>query len=155
VVAGADARRVVLIIGVMTLHSFSEGVGLGVSFGGPAGRHLGRFVSASLAIHNVPEGLAVCSHATVRAGLGVGVRVWACLRCVYVLCLCSCICVHVCVCVLAFSLVRVSHCVCVCVFCGSMSVCTGNALVCARGCRRRSRSRHVACRPCARRSGPS
>ncbi len=54
---GANARKALLIIGVMTLHSFAEGVGLGVSFGG--GDDFGLFMSAAIAVHNIPEGLAI------------------------------------------------------------------------------------------------
>lgn len=56
---GMDARKALLLIGVMTLHSFSEGVGIGVSFGGGAGHRMGPLISTALCIHNVPEGLAV------------------------------------------------------------------------------------------------
>lgn len=55
--AGADARKALLILGVMTAHSFAEGVGVGVSFGG--GDELGIFITAAIAVHNIPEGLAI------------------------------------------------------------------------------------------------
>jgi zinc transporter ZupT len=55
--AGADARKALLILGVMTAHSFAEGVGVGVSFGG--GQDLGVFITAAIAVHNIPEGLAI------------------------------------------------------------------------------------------------
>lgn len=54
---GADAKKALLIVGVMTVHSFAEGIGVGVSFGG--GDELGIFISAAIAVHNVPEGLAI------------------------------------------------------------------------------------------------
>ena len=50
---GASARKALLIVGVMTLHSFAEGVGVGVSYGG--GEELGVFITTAIAIHNVPE----------------------------------------------------------------------------------------------------
>jgi zinc transporter, ZIP family len=54
---GLDARKALPIVGVMTVHSFTEGVGIGVSFGG--GQDLGLFISLALTVHNVPEGLAI------------------------------------------------------------------------------------------------
>lgn len=54
---GLDARKALLIVGVMTLHSFAEGVGVGVSFGG--GLAFGLFVTIAIAVHNIPEGLAI------------------------------------------------------------------------------------------------
>jgi zinc transporter ZupT len=55
--SGNDAAKALLIVGVMTLHSFTEGVGVGVSFGG--GRELGLFITTAIAVHNIPEGLAI------------------------------------------------------------------------------------------------
>lgn len=54
---GANALKALMIVGVMTLHSFAEGVGVGVSFGG--GQSLGLLITTAIAIHNIPEGLAI------------------------------------------------------------------------------------------------
>jgi zinc transporter ZupT len=54
---GADALKAFMIVAVMTAHSFTEGVGVGVSYGG--GEDLGGFITAAIAVHNIPEGLAI------------------------------------------------------------------------------------------------
>jgi zinc transporter ZupT len=56
-IRGAGARQVLFMIGVMTLHSFSEGVAVGVSFGG--GQALATLITVAIAVHNIPEGLAI------------------------------------------------------------------------------------------------
>jgi zinc transporter ZupT len=56
-IRGAGARQVLLMVGVMTLHSFAEGVAVGVSFGG--GQTLATLITLAIAVHNVPEGLAI------------------------------------------------------------------------------------------------
>lgn len=65
---GANARKALLIIGVMTAHSFAEGIGVGVSYGG--GAELGLLLTLAIAIHNIPEGLAI-SLILVPRGMGV------------------------------------------------------------------------------------
>ena len=52
-----DSSKILLIVGIMTLHSFTEGVSVGVSFSG--GLDLGLFITTAIAIHNIPEGLAI------------------------------------------------------------------------------------------------
>jgi len=55
--SGQGARRTLLLMIVMTVHSFAEGAAVGVSFGG--GETLGIAITVALAIHNIPEGLAI------------------------------------------------------------------------------------------------
>ncbi len=54
---GADARRALLIVGVMTVHSVTEGIGVGFAFG--AHDAFGILIAIAIAVHNIPEGLAI------------------------------------------------------------------------------------------------
>jgi zinc transporter ZupT len=58
-VKGADMRKMILVVSIMTLHSFGEGSGVGVSFAGSKGFSQGLMVTIAIAVHNIPEGLAV------------------------------------------------------------------------------------------------
>jgi ZIP family zinc transporter len=69
----ADFKRLVLILGVLTVHSFPEGIAIGVSFAelnlvdpstavGVAGfvvPLIAVFMTVAISIHNVPEGVAI------------------------------------------------------------------------------------------------
>ncbi|WP_323676243.1 ZIP family metal transporter [Halorubellus sp. PRR65] len=68
--AEADLKKLVLILGVLTVHSFPEGVAIGVSFAelgldggvtmfGLAIPVLAIFMTIAISIHNIPEGLAI------------------------------------------------------------------------------------------------
>ena len=65
---GQGARKMLLMVVVMTVHSFAEGVAVGVSFGG--GITLAAAITVAIAIHNIPEGVAIS--AVLRPG-GVSV----------------------------------------------------------------------------------
>ncbi len=72
---GADARKALMIVGVMTLHSFAEGVGVGVSFGG--GQDFGTFISLAIAVHNIPEGLAISLVLVPKGVKPIGAVLWS------------------------------------------------------------------------------
>lgn len=69
---GAGARRALLILTTMFVHSFPEGVAVGVGYA--SGQiELGIFIAVAIAIHNIPEGLAI---SLPLAAEGVGF--WRC-----------------------------------------------------------------------------
>ncbi|MBX3049523.1 MAG: ZIP family metal transporter [Anaerolineales bacterium] len=49
--------KTILILAAMTIHSFAEGIGMGVAYGG--GEQLGLLIAVAIAIQNIPEGLAI------------------------------------------------------------------------------------------------
>jgi zinc transporter, ZIP family len=67
-----DRHRAVLIVAVLTTHSAAEGIGLASAFAGS--RAFGWTIGLALAVHKLPEGLAVGLALTPR---GVSVRVAA------------------------------------------------------------------------------
>jgi len=69
---GAGSRRVLLILATMFVHSFPEGVAVGVGYGSGQAE-LGLFIAVAIAIHNIPEGLAI-SLPMAAEGLGF----WRC-----------------------------------------------------------------------------
>jgi zinc transporter, ZIP family len=66
--SGGQARVAAIFVGVMTVHSVSEGVGVGVAFGD--GKSIGFLTALAIAVHNIPEGLAI-SLVLVPRGVGV------------------------------------------------------------------------------------
>lgn len=74
---GAGARRMYLMIVVMTVHSFSEGVAVGVSFGG--GLTLALAIVVAIAVHNIPEGLAISAVLRPRGATVVQCAGWSIL----------------------------------------------------------------------------
>ncbi len=55
--AKADVLKAVVMVGVMTIHSFPEGVAVGLALG--QNLSFGFLISFVIALHNIPEGLAI------------------------------------------------------------------------------------------------
>lgn len=54
---GGQRKNMLLFLGIMTVHSFAEGISVGVSFASTM--EFGVFIAIAIAIHNIPEGLAI------------------------------------------------------------------------------------------------
>lgn len=54
-----DARIAFLTFLILFVHSFPEGVAIGMAFNGSEPIKLGTIMSAAIAIHNIPEGLMI------------------------------------------------------------------------------------------------
>lgn len=72
-IQGANAIKMLMIVGIMTVHSFAEGIGVGVSFGDSP--TFGAFISIAIAVHNIPEGLAI-SLILIPRGTSVRKAAW-------------------------------------------------------------------------------
>ena len=69
----AESRQGLLILVAMFIHSFPEGVAIGVGYATGELRY-GLLLAMAIAVHNVPEGLAVALPLRAR-----GVSGWACI----------------------------------------------------------------------------
>lgn len=69
----SGGARVILIVGTMFVHSFPEGLAVGVAYGSGEAA-LGLLVALAIAVHNIPEGVAVSL--PLRAE---GVSGWRCV----------------------------------------------------------------------------
>lgn len=72
---GADASRAVTIVAVMTVHSFAEGVGVGVAYAD--GATLGLVIALAIAVHNIPEGLAISAVLVPRGSTVAAAAGWS------------------------------------------------------------------------------
>lgn len=74
---GMNARKALMIIGIMTLHSVGEGAGVGVSFSGSKGWTNGTLMVLAIGVHNIPEGLAIAMVLVSRGVSAMNATWWS------------------------------------------------------------------------------
>ncbi|MCS7244607.1 MAG: ZIP family metal transporter [candidate division WOR-3 bacterium] len=74
-IRGISAKRAILFLFIMTAHSFAEGIAIGVSFGGR--ENLGILTSVAIAIHNIPEGLAISLYLISQGASPIACLFWS------------------------------------------------------------------------------
>lgn len=74
---GMDAKKAMMIVGIMAVHSIGEGAGVGVSFAGGRGRTKGPLITFAIAVHNIPEGLAIAIVLISRGVSTMKAMLWA------------------------------------------------------------------------------
>lgn len=72
-ISDAGAKRIIMVLVTLFIHSFPEGIAIGVAYGSGE-QNLGVLIAIAIAIHNIPEGLAVAL--PLRAE---GVSGWKCV----------------------------------------------------------------------------
>jgi len=72
-ISDAGAKRIILVLATLFIHSFPEGIAIGVAYGSGEAQ-LGILIAIAIAIHNIPEGLAVALPLNAE-----GVSGWKCV----------------------------------------------------------------------------
>ena len=72
-ISGAGSKRIILVLATLFIHSFPEGIAIGVAYGSGEAS-LGILIAIAIAIHNIPEGLAVALPLNAE-----GVSGWKCV----------------------------------------------------------------------------
>jgi ZIP family zinc transporter len=71
--SGKDSKKIILVLATLFIHSFPEGIAIGVAYGSGE-TQLGILIAIAIAIHNIPEGLAVALPLNAE-----GVSGWRCV----------------------------------------------------------------------------
>ena len=72
-VSEAGGKKIILVLATLFIHSFPEGIAIGVAYGSGEAE-LGVLIAIAIAIHNIPEGLAVALPLNAE-----GVSGWKCV----------------------------------------------------------------------------